>query len=253
MGTANGSHIEGSGQSSSHGVEQGRSAGVAGAPQPVRTRGRGRQFKLRWMPPSSTTRASAKARGKKPVGTSAKTEVLNDQSSCSSSQGVPEEEEADGQMDGDIDHEGEHDEDTDPGESDQSEADDYESNTPRPDHSLFLLSSEQSSQASSSRTSVSTVSGGSGGERSTTSPSGLLFPSSSNTHTESSSRQSAYSTTSKHSALSLSPPEDHRQHLLPAAQHALFPSVQDSSQLYHIPVDEQIEQLSLPTFVSSTR
>ena len=212
MGTLNDSRVEGAGESSGQGTDQARSGAVAGASQPVRSgRGRGRQFKLRWMPPSSTTRATAKGKGKKPAGSSSsKSEIPNGRSSRSSSQGVLEED-ADGQTGDDdemVDHEEDPDRDTE-GESDQSGEEDYELSTPmKPDHPLFLSSSDQSSQASSSRVSLSTVS--SGGSTSTLSSS--IHPQlSGSTYTVSSPRLSAYSATTTHSSASLSPPEGHRR------------------------------------------
>ena len=117
-------------------------------------------------------RATAKGKGKKPAGSSSSnSEIPDGRYSRSSSQGVLEED-ADGQTGDDdemVDHEEEPDRDTE-GESDQSGEEDYELSTPmKPDHPLFLLSSDQSSQASSSRVSLSTVS--SGGSTSTLSSS----------------------------------------------------------------------------------
>ena len=241
MGTLNGSRVEGAGESSGHGTDQARSTAVAGAPQPVRSgRGRGRQFKLRWMPPSSTTRATAKGKGKKPAGnSSSKSEVPNGRSSRSSSQGILEED-ADGQTDdGDemADHEEEPDRDTE-GESDQSGEDDYESSMPmKPDHPLFLSSSDQSSQASSSRVSLSTMSSGSSGGSTSTLSGSIHHQPSGSTYTASSPRLSAYSATTTYSSSSLSPPQGHRRNLAP-------------HQLYH--TTQHIEQTSLPVFVPSS-
>ena len=143
-------------------------------------RGRGRQFKLRWMPPSSSTKSGAvKGKGKKKPTNSPSVEPVDMQdhvdvkpsfSRSPSQRNVflghgeedQEEEDADGNTDGEEDTEmdfgdegDDQDEDSEAEEVDRSEEEFGASTAMRAGVARFHPSSSQHSQASSSRTSLS--------------------------------------------------------------------------------------------------